>query len=177
MLVSYIDFFIYICIYLFGLLPIWFYIFHFNFGCLSNIFNPLLCVPVGRIMTSMVVLGSIVSIPLAKLIELPTILSNLLSRRNWFMKLTFHKNNSMFKSSNHVVISIKIESTNHNPACGRQAPPESGGAGSVDCPRVTNWYNRQFSQDTLNRNYVQNLNRILVVELVYTSRTNWSQPT
>ena len=33
-----------------------------------------------------------------------------------------------------------------------------------DCPRVTNWYNRQFSQDTLNRYYVQN--RIFVVKLV-----------
>ncbi len=39
-----------------------------------------------------------------------------------------------------------------------------------DCPSVTNWYNRQFSQDTLNRYYVQN--RIFVVELVYNSRTN-----
>jgi hypothetical protein len=33
-----------------------------------------------------------------------------------------------------------------------------------DCPRVTNWYNRQFPQDTLNQYYVQN--RILVVKLV-----------
>ena len=79
--------------------------FHFHFGCLSNIFNPLLCFPVGRIMTSVVVLGSIVSKPVAELIELPTILSYSLSRRNWFMQLTFRKKNSMFRSSNHVVIS------------------------------------------------------------------------
>ena len=38
-----------------------------------------------------------------------------------------------------------------------------------DCPRITNRYNRQFSQDTLNRYYVQNW--VLVVELVYNSRT------
>ncbi len=44
-----------------------------------------------------------------------------------------------------------------------------------DCPRVTIWYNRQFSQNNLNRYYVQN--RILVVELVYNSRTKWAQPT
>ena len=39
-----------------------------------------------------------------------------------------------------------------------------------DCPRVTNWYNLQYSQDTLNLYYIQN--RIFVVELVYNSRTN-----
>jgi hypothetical protein len=38
-----------------------------------------------------------------------------------------------------------------------------------DCPSVNNWYNRQFSQHTLNRYYVQN--RALVVEL-YNSGTN-----
>ena len=39
-----------------------------------------------------------------------------------------------------------------------------------DCPLVTNRYNRQFSQDTLNRDYVQN--RIFVVKLVNNPRTN-----
>jgi hypothetical protein len=34
-----------------------------------------------------------------------------------------------------------------------------------DCPRVTNWYNRQFSQNNLNWYYGQN--RIFVVKFVY----------
>ena len=68
------------------------------------------------------------------------------------------------------------ELTNHilhpSPEPGLQSPGALGKVVQVvwDCPCVTNWYNWQFPQDTLNRYYVQN--RIFVVELVYNPRTN-----